>query len=480
MKPYNGNIVILDDEEGMCRALTKLLTIEGFHVTTFQRGPEALEYLARHAADIVLTDMRMPGMTGREMLEEVRTREIAVELIVMTAFGTIEQAIECVRAGAYDYVTKPLNHSELLVSLRRAMETKRLRDMNRALSSAYGGGSQKQQLLGVSPAIAAVREMIDRVAPTDSPVLITGESGTGKELAARSVHQRSRRAGGRFVAINCGAIPETLIESELFGHERGAFTGATDTKLGLVEVADGGTLFLDEIGELPLLMQAKLLRVLQEYEITRVGGVVSIPVNIRVVAATNRNLVERITEGLFREDLYYRLDVIKIEMPSLRARTEDVALLAEAQLAQLATRYERPGLRFSDGAVAALAKREYPGNVRELNNVVERLVVMSSGDVLLAETMQVFPGAAEKLPPQAHAVGAPLDQVADTARALADGDGDFKEARDQFEREYLRALLRRHGGSVTAAARASGIARRSFYEKMEKLGISTDEAKDEA
>ncbi len=478
-KPYGGNIVILDDEEGMRRALGKLLTVEGFHVTTFASPQETLEYLETHAADILLTDMRMPSMTGREILARVRELKLPVEVIVMTAFGSIEQAIDCVRAGAYDYVTKPLNHSELTVTLRRAIEKKRLEDMNRALSTAYNPVGTRPLLLGVSPAIEAVRNIIARVAPTDSPVLLVGESGTGKELAAKSIHQASRRARGRFVAINCASIPETLIESELFGFERGAFTGAHETKLGLVEVADGGTLFLDEIGELPLPMQAKLLRVLQEYEITRVGGVVTIPVNIRVVAATNRRLEERIAAGQFREDLFYRLDVIKVTMPPLRERREDIPLLAEAFLQEIAERQGRT-LRFADSTVAHIARREFPGNVRELHNLVERLVVLSSGPTIAPDVLETADGLFGHRPPGQEppaVTDAPMSLVAESARALAGSQEDYRAARDQFEREFLRALLRRHGGSVSAAARASGISRRSFYEKMEKLGISLDETK---
>lgn len=478
-KPYGGNIVIIDDEEGMRRALGKLLTVEGFHVTTFATPEETLDHLSKNAADILLTDMRMPSMSGAEILARVKGMKLPVEVIVMTAFGSIEQAIECVRAGAYDYVTKPLNHNELTVTLRRAIEKKRLEDMNRALSTAYNPVGTRPLLLGVSPAIESVRNIIARVAPTDSPVLIVGESGTGKELAAKSIHQASRRAKGRFVAINCASIPETLIESELFGFERGAFTGAHETKLGLIEVADGGTLFLDEIGELPLSMQAKLLRVLQEYEITRVGGVVTIPVNIRVVAATNRRLEDRIAAGQFREDLYYRLDVIKVTMPPLRDRREDIPLLAEAFLQEIAERQGR-SLRFADRTVAHIALRDFPGNVRELHNLIERLVVLSSGAMIAPDALEAADGLFGHRPfgvESAPGTGAPLSLVAESARALADTESDYREARDQFEREYLRALLRRHGGSVSAAAKASGISRRSFYEKIEKLGISLDGVK---
>ncbi|MDX2175688.1 MAG: sigma-54 dependent transcriptional regulator [Candidatus Sumerlaeia bacterium] len=478
---YRGNVVVLDDEPGMCRALTKLLTLEGLHVTAFQDPKEALQYLMESPADLLISDIRMPGLGGPEVLRQTIERGVPVEVVLMTAFGTIEQAIECVKAGAYDYVTKPLNHAELLATIQRALDTKRLKDRNRALGLAMQRvPGAEHTLLGDSAAMKAVRSLIGKIAPAPSAVLVTGESGTGKELAARALHRLSPRKDSPFVAINCASIPAALIESELFGHERGAFTGATETKLGLVEVADGGTLFLDEIGELPGPMQAKLLRVLQEREIVRVGGISTIHVDIRVVAATNRDLKDEIREGRFREDLYYRLNVITVEMPPLSARREDIPALANAFLAQLGERYGRPGLAFSPEALAALSRRSYPGNIRELRNLVERATILASGEIVGADAV----GIAESSAPDSRAPGVPQavdprDALDRTAHSLARGQVDFKEARDRFEREYLRGLLRECGGSVAEAARRAGMGRRTLYEKMEKLGIAPDSERPE-
>jgi two-component system response regulator HydG len=472
-QPYRGHLVVLDDETGMTRGLGKLLTVEGFHVTTFNNPAEALAYLGEHAADVLLSDMRMPGMMGREVLAEVLRRQLGIEVVLMTGYGTIDEAVECVRMGAYDYVAKPVNPPDLIVTLTRAVEKKRLREVNARLSVAYtpGPAGSADELLGISTSIAAVRDLIARVAPTDSAVLVVGESGTGKELAARALHRLSRRARGRYVAINCASIPETLMESELFGHERGAFTGASEAKAGLIEVADGGTLFLDEIGEMPVALQAKLLRALQEHEITRVGGRGAMKVDIRVVAATNRELPDMIRQGRFREDLYYRLNVITVRMPPLRERREDIPILAEAALRDVARRDRRPELRFGEGAIALLARMDFPGNVRQLRNTVERLAVLADQDVITGAAVSAVTAGGGALAPPVPAT-ASLSQAAEAMLAV---EPDFRAARDQFEREYLRALLRKHGGSVTNAAKSAGMSRRNLYEKVEKLGISRDE-----
>ena len=478
-KAYRGTVVVLDDEVNMGRILSKVLALEGYHATVFTEPREALAHLDSTPADILLTDVRMPAMSGEDVLRQVRESGLGCEVIMMTAFGTIEGAIACVKQGAFDYITKPFKTDELLMTLARSLEHKRLKEMNTALSRKFSPdtptGAEKP-LLGDSPAMQRVRELIDRVAPSDSPVLLTGESGTGKELAARAIHRGSRRARGRFVAINCASIPENLIESELFGHERGAFTGATETKVGLVELADGGTLFLDEIGELPQPLQAKLLRVLQEREITRVGGLADIPVNIRVVSATNRDLAKAITERTFREDLFYRLNVISIELPPLRERREDIPLLAEHFLARKASKLGRPAMRLSEAVLEALRLGQWRGNVRELENTIERLVVLSDTDVITSDLLPESLGA----PPRKSSSADGVTKLALTAHAMVEEAPDFRSAREQFEREYLEALLRNHGGSVTEAARAAGMSRRNLYDKVEKLRISLELIKDEA
>lgn len=468
---FRASIAVLDDEENMGKILSKLLELEGYHVRVFTRHEPFLAYIGEHEPDLVLSDIRMPGMSGIGVLKEIRRREHTCQVVMMTAFGTIDGAIECVKAGAFDYITKPFKTDELLLTIGKALENKRLREVNKALSTAYNqaGGALDRPLLGHSPAMQRVRALIERVAPSDSAVLVTGESGTGKELAARALHEQSRRKAGRFVAINCASIPENLIESELFGHERGAFTGAADTKVGLVELASGGTLFLDEIGELPVMLQAKLLRVLQEKELTRVGGVASIAVDIRIVAATNRDLQQAIREKTFREDLFYRLNVISVEMPPLRERREDIPVLANHFLELKRTQHGRPGLYFSEAVSDLLRGLSWPGNVRELENTVERLVVLADSDAI---TTDLLPAEMRDRPGSSSSTG--ISKLALSAQALVEGASDFRTARDQFEREYLEALLRDSLGSVSGAARKAGMSRRSLYDKIEKLGIDLD------
>ncbi len=478
-----GTILVVDDEENMAKILNKVLTMEGFHVTTFNNPVMALDFLRQTPTDVVLSDIRMPEMSGRDFLIQLKEDHLPSEVIMMTAHGTIEGAIDCVKQGAYNYITKPFKTDELLVTLNNALEHKRLKDVNTALSDAWNKipddlSSEKTErgLIGDSPAMQRVRDLIDRVAPSQSPVLITGESGTGKELVARAIHSNSARNKGRFVAINCASIPETLIESELFGHERGAFTGAGETKIGLIELADGGTLFLDEIGELPLSMQAKLLRVLQEREVTRVGGLANIAVDIRVVSATNRNLTQCIEEKVFREDLFYRLNVIAIELPALRERREDIPVLAEHFLRLKGGKHSRPELEFSENALEGLSRMSWNGNVRELENVIERLVVLAETDVI---TTDLLPDEAAQM----HRSSTSSERVTRlglSAQAMVEEVPDFRSARESFEREYLEALLRAQNGNVTEAARHAGMSRRNLYDKIEKLGIDLNLIKGES
>jgi len=477
--PRHGMIVVLDDEENMGKILSKVLQLEGYHVTTFNRPQAALDFINEHGTDVLLSDIRMPGMTGYEVLSAARDAEDPPEVIMMTAFGTIEGAIECVKAGAFDYITKPFKTDELILTVAKAAEHRRLRQVNGALTEALNRANtppgSARTLVGDSPAMKRARDLIERVAPSNSPVLITGESGTGKELAARAMHDLSSRAKGRFVAINCASIAESLMESELFGHERGAFTGAHQTKVGHIELADGGTLFLDEVGELPLHLQPKLLRVLQEHELTRVGGLNGIRVDIRVVSATNRDLEKEIAAGTFREDLYYRLNVITVEMPALRQRRDDIIPLARHFLELKAARYKRPGLRYSDAVLDVLRNASWRGNVRELENLVERLVVLAETDVITTDLLPS--GFGNDTPRTVSADG--VTKLALSAQAMVEEVPDFKSARDSFEREYLEALLRTHNGNVTEAARVAGMSRRNLYDKIEKLGIPLDMIKSE-
>lgn len=482
-------IVVVDDEPNMGKILSKVFALEGYDVAVFDSPLKALPEIKARQADVVLSDLRMPGMTGEEMLEKLRAQGFVGEVILMTAYATVESALRCVRAGAFDYITKPFETKSLLATVKRAVEKSRRAERSQTgeappvapassgTATANINSSIDKELVGSSPEMAAVKDLIRKIAPSEASVLITGESGTGKELAARAIHRTSSRANKRFVAINCASIPETLIESELFGHEKGSFTGANETKRGLLEAAEGGTLFLDEIGELPLALQSKLLRALQEREITRVGSVENIAVDIRVVAATNRSLSTAVQNGEFREDLYYRLNVLNIRMPALRKRTVDIPMLVENFLREFR---ERDGLRqemkIAPDVMQKLMAMEWPGNVRELRNYIERLTVLSDGPTI---TMTVLTDLSTNESQTFKAIrtipGAGVTPPRDP-KEISDVV-DFRHARDRFEAEYIKKVLRSCGGNVSEAAKKSGMSRRNFYEKIEKLGIDPSEYK---
>jgi len=458
----SASIVVIDDEPNMCAALRKLLGFEGYAVETFTHPERGLEHIRRAHPDVVLVDLMMPTLNGMEVLKRVRNHDASTVVIMITAHGTIDNAIEAVKEGAFHYITKPFNTNELLLTIHKALAHRRLVAENVRLSEQLSRTGAGYELVGESPMIRRVCQMIERVAPTDSVVLISGESGTGKELVARAVHHQSHRRDQHFVAINCASIPENLLESELFGHEKGAFTGADRMKIGLFELAHQGTLFLDEIGELPLPLQAKLLRALERCEIQRIGGLRSISVDIRLVASTNRNLERQAEEGKFRRDLFFRLNVVHIRTPPLRELAEDIPILVQHILRQLAVQLEKPNLSIDDEAIERLRSYWWPGNVRELENVLERTVVLLDGSRI----------AAHNLPPD---LGASDDLRSSTPPPILRRDvsstESFREARERFERQYFERLLKANGGNVTEAARQSGISRRHFYEKIEKLGI---------
>lgn len=472
-----GTVVIIDDEEHMGVILSRILQMEGYHVSAFHDSAQALEHIKVSPPDLVITDMRMPGLTGLDVLRATREASPETSVIVMTAYATVEKAVECMREGAFDYITKPFKTDELVMTVTKAVAHTHLLRENESLSETLNrqsGVASTVAMIGDSGPMSQVNDLIARVAPTDSAVLIRGESGTGKELVAKSLHQLSRRSKKRFVAINCASIPENLLESELFGHEKGSFTGADKTKLGLVELAQGGTLFLDEIGELPLALQAKLLRVLQEREIQRVGGVHSIPVDIRLVAATNRSLRKAIATKEFREDLYYRLKVIEIKLPPLRERTGDVPVLVRFFLDKISRRMRRQLVEISPEAIEPLEKYGWPGNVRELENVIERCIVLCDHDCIELEDIPREIRRAVEFGLDAEAVSGAFPAVANggpgegaTGRQLL----EFREARDVFEKDYLVRALAAAKGNVSEASRLTGLSRRHFYEKMEKLGI---------
>ena len=445
----SSRILIVDDEANARTALAELLRDEGYVVETAADGFKALPKLEEFSPDLLLTDLNMPGMDGLELMRKARARDAEIASVVMTAYGAIDTAVAAMREGAADYLTKPINIDELVLVLERALERRKLRAEAGQLRERLSERHRVQNLIGSSAAIREVIDSVLQVAPSRASVLIYGESGTGKELIATALHEHSPRARGPFVKLHCSALAETLLESELFGHERGAFTGAVARRDGRLQQADGGTLFLDEIGEISPAIQVKLLRFLQSHELQRVGGNQTIRVDVRIVAATNRNLPQRIKDGAFREDLYYRLNVVSIEMPPLRVRPSDIPLLAMHFLVRFATENEKNISGFRDDALEHLVRYPWPGNVRELENVVERAVVVSRTDTIRAEDLGptvagVDAGAAAGVP---HVPGATLAEL---------------------ERHAILATLEHTGGSTSRAAEILGISTRTIQYRLQE------------
>jgi two-component system response regulator AtoC len=453
------NVLIVDDDGSMRHLLSVILADRGYESRAVASGEDALKELAVREYDLVLTDVRMPGMGGLELLARIQEAHPELMVIVMSAYGSHEAAIEAMKAGAYDYLPKPFRPDEVVLVLRKAEERERLQRENRRLRRELGGGLGLEQLVGPSEAMQAVLRQVRKLAPQRTTVLLTGESGTGKELVARALHDLSPRAASPFVAVNCGAIPGELIESELFGHVKGAFTDAVRNKKGLAAEADGGTLFLDEVGELPLPMQVKLLRFLQEEEVRPVGDTRSVKVDVRVVAASARDLGKAVAAGQFREDLYYRLDVVGIRLPPLRERPGDVEPLARHFLARLGgLRPDLPRLALSDGAREALLAWRWPGNVRELRHAMERAVVLADGPLVREEDL---PDAVRAGPPLAPA---PLE-------AGPDGSLSVKKATRELEERLIRAALERTGGNRTRAAQLLDLSYRALLYKIKEYGL---------
>ncbi len=450
-------ILVIDDEEAVLRACVRALSeIPNAEVISEQRSPRAAELLKEKTFDLLVSDIRMPEMSGVELLKVAHESDPDLPVILVTGYPTIETAVESVKLGAADYIVKPVLPDDLLATAERVLERERLRRENRVLRRQMERSYSFGELVGQGAAMKNVFDTIGRVAETDVDVLIVGETGTGKELVARSIHANSRRKNKRFIPVDCGAIPENLLESELFGHERGAFTGAHQRSIGLMEVADGGTFFLDEVVSLPLSVQAKLLRALQERQVRRVGGKQEIAVDIRVVAASNLNPADEIRAQRFREDLYYRVNVGRIELPPLRERGEDVSLLINHFLDRYAKEMGRPVRKVAPEAMEILVSFSWPGNVRELQNVIKRALVMSQGEVLVVENLP--------------------DEIVAQSRttSLEEGTGLFflREQRiAAFERQYLTDLLKTHGGDVSESARDACVPRGTFYRLMKKYEI---------
>jgi len=383
----SGNILILDDEQNYLLVLDAILSDAGYKATPLSDPEMGLAFLEESEVDVVITDMKMPKLTGKEVLDHIKKHYPQIPVLIMTAFGSIEAAVEAMRTGAFDYITKPFSNEELLLSISKAMQYARAQQENRQLRRQIQERFGPENIIGRDKSMRHVLDMVHRAAPSRSTVLVTGESGTGKELIAKAIHNDSPRKDGPFVSVNCMALNPGVLESELFGHEKGSFTGAVSRRRGRFELADKGTLFLDEIGELSQDMQVKLLRVLQERCFERVGGTEAVEVDIRIVAATNRDLVKAVAEGIFREDLFYRLNVVSIHLPPLRERREDIPFLAAHFLDKFAKENTREMKGFSPSAMDYLSAYEWPGNVRQLENVSERCVVLSSGDTVGAEDL---------------------------------------------------------------------------------------------
>jgi two-component system response regulator PilR (NtrC family) len=461
-EPSKYRILVVDDEESMRDFLSIMLHREGYQTDTAVDGVQAANHLRDHSYDLVISDIKMPRMTGLELLAHIKERTPETVVLMVTAFSSTDEAVEAMKQGAYDYITKPFKNEEIRLIVKNALERRELRQENMALKEELGKRFSFEGLIGKSKAMQDVFTMVKKVAASPVKVLVTGESGTGKELVARAIHYNSERRGGPFVPINCGAIPENLLESELFGHEKGAFTGAIRQKPGLFETAANGTIFLDEIGELPQQMQVKLLRVLQENEFRRVGGTKDIQANVRVLAATNRHLEEAVSEGRFREDLYYRFNVIRVDLPPLRQRREDIPLMIDFFWERFTG---QKGVKVAEDAMRRLIDYQWPGNVRELENVIERATVLGRENEI---TLDCLP------PNLITGMSTTVSPLTDIPEAGMDLDAYLGE----IEKEILiKALVRTDGVRKTAAG-LLGITFRSIRYRLAKFGLGDDDGEE--
>jgi two-component system NtrC family response regulator len=452
-------ILVIDDDASLRRVVEYNLQEAGYQVLSATGGEEGLRLFAEECPALVITDMKMPGMDGMQVLKTVKERSPETLVIMITAFGTVDVAVDAMKAGAYDYITKPFNRDELRLTVAKALQLVGLKAENRRLKDEIVDRADYRTIVGSSKAMERVFDIVHKVADTEASVLITGESGTGKELVARSIHYHSNRRAEPFVAINCAAIPRDLLESELFGHVRGAFTGAIKDKTGKFQLADGGTLFLDEVGELPLELQPKLLRALQEKVIEPVGGTKSLKLDVRVVAATNLDIEKALADAVFREDLYYRLAVIPIHLPPLRERRDDIALL----LRYFCGKRGASMVNFDSSAITALRSYRWPGNVRELENLVERLLIMRGGDTITIDDL-----------PEKVCAGDPANTVSPSKRSVINLP-DEGYSLEQLEREVVVEALERNLWNQTAAARFLRIPRHTLIYRMEKYEVVTPE-----
>jgi two-component system nitrogen regulation response regulator NtrX len=455
------SILIVDDEPGVRSALGGVLRDEGYNVDAVDSGEACLDRLSRRVFDVVVLDVWLPGMDGLATLARMRERQVDAQVVIISGHGSVESAVRAIKMGAFDFVEKPLSLEKTVLVVRNALRQRHLEAENLALRARVDA---QHTMVGESAGMMRLREQVAMAAPTNGRVLIFGENGTGKELVARNIHALSLRRSGPFVEVNCAAIPEELIESELFGHVRGAFTGAVADRRGKFELAHGGTIFLDEIGDMSLKTQAKVLRVLQEQVMEAVGGSTRIRVDARVLAATNKDLRGEIRAGRFREDLYFRLNVVPISVPPLRERRDDIPVLADHFMAMLAREYGRRAKRFEPEAIDALQRYGWPGNVRELRNVIERLMIMVPGDRVTSRDLLFLD--------QSAGVTIATDGATETLMPLHD-------ARDDFERQYILRALAAHHGNISRTAEALGVERSNLYRKMRSFGIAPKRVEEE-
>ena len=445
-------ILIADDEENIRLSLKGGLEDEGYNTILASSGDEAQKIIEKQDVDLMLLDIWMPGRDGLQTMEEIKRDGYSFPIIIMTGHGSIETAIRATRLGALDFIEKPLDLNKIIITINNTLHLKALEEENALLKKKT---EKDDEIIGTSPAILKLKEQIDRVSPTDAWVLILGENGTGKELVARRIHKNSRRQGYPFVEVNCAAIPEELIESELFGHEKGAFTGATERKRGKFDLAHNGTLFLDEIGDMSMPTQAKILRILQEQRFERVGGSQTIQVDVRVLTATNKNLEHEITEGRFRQDLYYRLNVIPLNVPRLIERREDIPELAEHFL-KLFSPLKGGKKTITEGAIKKLTQHDWPGNVRELKNIIERLVIMTPGNTITADDII----------PLGTRTSTEMDRIFDMQ--------ELKDARAEFEKIFIERKLGQCGNNISKTADLIGVERSNLHRKIKSLGIDVE------
>ena len=471
-----ARILVIDDEAAIREAMRMILEYDGYECVLAASGPEGLASIERETPDLVFLDIRMPGMDGLDVLDRIRAFDDAIPVVIVSGHATVSTAVEATKRGAFDFIEKPLESERVLVTVRNAVDRRRLADENRQLRRAE---QLRHEMVGQSPSLARITDAIRRAAPTNATVLVLGESGVGKELVARAIHRNSQRSRERFVQVNCAAIPEELIESELFGHERGAFTGATEKQIGKFEMADRGTIFLDEVGDMSAKTQAKVLRVLQEGEVERLGSSRTLKVDVRVIAATNKDLEAEIAKGNFREDLYYRLSVIPIHVPPLRERREDIALLVKHFVDLFARENNFRPKRFTVAAFEVLQQQPWKGNIRELKNTVERMLIMSPGetiDVADLRSLRVEARGDAGVPAGVGASGSAVPAGVPAARPPAVGErpGTLREFKEAAERAFIVEKLREQQWNISKTAELIDTPRSNLYKKIEQYGISQE------